>query len=1471
MLKKSNLNKTLFFTLISAIFIASSSYVLVASAAVQKPAATQYFNKPHSRSVVQPEVLGVSVVNAYVDSLTSPWINASWSSTNNFKSTENAYSGAVSIKSSMRAWGALSIHDGPWNKGTDIGSGKYDNLSFAVNGGTVGLNLNVRLENDKRQSFPVTKIGLIPANTWRVITLPFSQLNPNKQLAHRLDFINNSAKSAVAYVDSISLNSLGVLNDVTPPSIQISISPTAPTLSQLVIITSTATDASGISSVSITLDGVVVASCSTSPCSVIVGPYTTGSVHSYYATAVDASTNKNAATSTKMSFIISGPSSDVISPTVSLTSPTNGTTVSGTINLSATATDNIGVAGVQFKVDGTILGTEDTTYPYSVSLNTTTISNGSHTITATARDGANNSAVSGAVTITVSNTAVDTIKPTVSISSPISGTTVSGVITLSATATDNIGVVGVQFKVDGTNSGVEDTTSPYSISLNTTALTNGSHIITAVARDAAGNSTTSLGSTVTVSNIIIDPTAPIVSITAPSNGVTVSGTITISANASDNIGVVGVQFKVNGSNYGPEDTAYPYSVSFDTTVFSNGSYALTALARDAANNQTTSTAVTVTISNSIGKIGNFKIMALGDSITGTTCYQPFVMVDLKNGGYTNWSYVGTLITTDGKGTTCAGVPYYLPTEGHSGYNSSQIAAGLPSWLTQTKPDIVYMHVGTNNFWNGATTAQISSTLADYSTMVDAMRASNPSVKILVAQIIPMNSSTASAAAVNALDDQIPTWASSKTTAQSPIYVVDLRTGFDVNNYYSDAAKVHPNEAGSKWMADKMYAVLSPLLVSNGGSDTTAPTVQISINPTAPNSSQTVLYTATASDTSGISSLTIKIDNTVVATCTTSPCTYTSGPYAVGSTHTYLATAVDASTNKNTTTTTAASFSVSTNTNPTYQLYYSMSADRSSPKLLSGVSLPGNTDVYIFLEPQSGPSSVTFNLDNGVLVHPELTAPWDFNNGAPAAAYPWNTGIAANHQITSAIATSSGIVTMVTNFSVSAPIDITGPNVQISTAPYSPTPSQTVVYTATASDMSGISSLTITVDGRVVATCVTSPCTYTSGPYVDGSTHTYSATAVDNSTNKNTATSALLSFTVSPTPIVNGKWVVAYYAGWQQTYLPASAIDYSTVTHIVYFAAVPNANGTLNLSANGVTNNTNQVDLITRAHAAGVKVIFTVGGWNTEAAFNGATSNATTRATFISNLVNAMQAGNYDGLDIDWERLDLGAYPNELNNYVTFSRELRTAMTAAKPGSLLTMATQWEASISAAAAPYYDQINLMTYDLSGVWEGWVSWHNAAIYDGGIKFPQTTKLVPSANGMIDSWIAAGVPKEKLGIGIDWYGYKYSGVTGPNMGWTSTKTNPSETLIQGNRPYSDIMKSDAPTMTKVWDPVAQASYLTNSSGWVSFDDEDTIRAKAAYVQSKGIGGAIIWELGGGYRSSMPAGQRDILLQTIKTAFGR
>ena len=191
----------------------------------------------------------------------------------------------------------------------------------------------------------------------------------------------------------------------------------------------------------------------------------------------------------------------------------------------------------------------------------------------------------------------DTTPPTVSITSPTAGQTVSGIATIAAAASDNIGISSVSFYLDDSTTPFStDTTSPYSAQLSTTPISNGSHTISAKATDTAGLTKLSSLVSVNVANITPDTTPPTVSITSPTAGQTVSGTATITAAASDNIGVTKVEVYINDLLMGA-DTSSPYTFSWNTNGYSNGNQTIRATAYDAAGNKNSSTNVTMNVNN----------------------------------------------------------------------------------------------------------------------------------------------------------------------------------------------------------------------------------------------------------------------------------------------------------------------------------------------------------------------------------------------------------------------------------------------------------------------------------------------------------------------------------------------------------------------------------------------------------------------------------------------------------------------------------------------------------------------------------------------------------------------------------------------------------------------------------------------------------------------------------------------------------
>src|SRR5579872_2945539 len=191
-----------------------------------------------------------------------------------------------------------------------------------------------------------------------------------------------------------------------------------------------------------------------------------------------------------------GVATDTTPPTVAISSPLAGAIVSGTaVLVSGLATDNVGVTKTEFYVDGGLYST-GTTGTFSFSWNSAGKANGAHTLVVKAYDAAGN-AGSASVTVTVSNS--DTTPPTVAISSPLAGATVSGTaVPVTGVATDNVGVTKTEFYVDGALY-ITGTTGTFSFSWNSAGKANGAHTLMVKAYDAAGNAG-SASVTVNVSN-----------------------------------------------------------------------------------------------------------------------------------------------------------------------------------------------------------------------------------------------------------------------------------------------------------------------------------------------------------------------------------------------------------------------------------------------------------------------------------------------------------------------------------------------------------------------------------------------------------------------------------------------------------------------------------------------------------------------------------------------------------------------------------------------------------------------------------------------------------------------------------------------------------------------------------------------------------------------------------------------------------
>lgn len=268
-------------------------------------------------------------------------------------------------------------------------------------------------------------------------------------------------------------------------------------------------------------------------------------------------------------------------PVVNITAPADGANVSGTVTIRATATDDTGVTAVEIHVGAQLKATL-TAAPWEYSWNTSGEANGAYALKAVARDAAGNSATDDDTTVQVTGGVVDMTDPVVNITAPANGATVSGMVTISANATDDFSVARVEFLVDGASVG-EATAAPFSVNWNTAGVAVGNHSLSAIAYDAAGNSATDDDTMVMVEMGATDTVGPTLVFTEPAAGAEVKGLITVKIDATDNVGVTTVLLFAGTDNIGT-DYAAPYEFLWDTGTVEPGEYKLTARGFDAAGN-----------------------------------------------------------------------------------------------------------------------------------------------------------------------------------------------------------------------------------------------------------------------------------------------------------------------------------------------------------------------------------------------------------------------------------------------------------------------------------------------------------------------------------------------------------------------------------------------------------------------------------------------------------------------------------------------------------------------------------------------------------------------------------------------------------------------------------------------------------------------------------------------------------------------
>jgi chitinase len=338
------------------------------------------------------------------------------------------------------------------------------------------------------------------------------------------------------------------------------------------------------------------------------------------------------------------------------------------------------------------------------------------------------------------------------------------------------------------------------------------------------------------------------------------------------------------------------------------------------------------------------------------------------------------------------------------------------------------------------------------------------------------------------------------------------------------------------------------------------------------------------------------------------------------------------------------------------------------------------------------------------------------------------------------------------------------------------------------------------------------------------------------------------------PAAGGKVVIGYVFVGDRVIDPAT-VPAEKLTHVNYaFANI--ANGRMVEGFAHDAENFAALRSLARRNPD-LKVLVSVGGWTWSGGFSDVALTPASRRAFAESAVAFLKKYDLDGLDVDWEfpgqkGLDNVHRPEDRENYTALLAALRAALdVAGRPSGrryLLTSATQaadeWLAHTEMGTAQAsLDYVNLMAYDMFEESSDTITGHHAPLFTN----PADPKG-SSAATMIDHYVAAGVPAAKLVLGVPFYGHAWGHVPAAAHGLYQPGRQP-DTRIRAS--YGGIKDSleNRNGFVRYWDERSSAPYVYNADRriFISYEDTQSIRAKARYVAEHGLAGMMFWELGG------------------------
>jgi chitinase len=318
-----------------------------------------------------------------------------------------------------------------------------------------------------------------------------------------------------------------------------------------------------------------------------------------------------------------------------------------------------------------------------------------------------------------------------------------------------------------------------------------------------------------------------------------------------------------------------------------------------------------------------------------------------------------------------------------------------------------------------------------------------------------------------------------------------------------------------------------------------------------------------------------------------------------------------------------------------------------------------------------------------------------------------------------------------------------------------------------------------------------------------------------------------------------KLLIAYLAAWSSW--DPETLDCSALTHLCFAFAHVREGRVAAAAEDWASERLGWVRRVKQRYPE-LKVLISVGGWAAEG-FSDAALDDDARRRFADSARAFVEQHGFDGVDLDWEypcsdMAGIRARPEDKRNFTLLLEATRRALGARYP---LTIAAGAQAFYLAGIEPaavgeLCDLVNLMTYDLYNGWAK-VSGHHANLYAS-----RSDPTGDSGERAVEMFTTQGVPAHKLVLGAAFYGRGLRGVVGSSDGLMRPATPGSNFTVS----YAELQRDylGNARFRRYWDEAAHAPWLYDGETFVSYEDADSLRAKARYVRERGLAGAMFWE---------------------------